>query len=1226
MSQLTFQLKRILIIDSFWKGKTNEIRFDEHTQLEGTNGAGKTTIMRLLPLFYGMRPSEIASKVDQGKNFADYYLPRDSSFLVYEYQRPSLGQLKTCIMIATSDGRRVNYKLIEDQYRSECFIAVDGQPFKLTEIERHYKKIGAYVSRKLGVDQYKQVIQNLNQNRTSELKYEQQRFSFSDRPMPHIDKVVAGTIEKNLDFDTVKNMLVAICEDRLARQSNQINKEQISLNKEEIAHWLSDIQASRQILNYREAINDCHSLFIQYADKLEHLGHLYALVQQREIDTRQTQQGLDAELADIKTQFKLQSAELSSTIDSIEDSKAQNKADLKGYSAELEALDRAKDHFDEQDAASFKIKAAQLNQFQQELIDVEQTINSYSGEIGKTEQHYHQLIEKLNLKRSQGERDKLAQIQLLQNEQNKQLSEIESHYNDQRNLLVQSHHAGQLEINKQQLELQQQLSDLQQQLQNPRLPVEHIERVEQSRNDLNNVQAELNYQLRLLSQEDKVLADLDKQRQQQLAQLSVLKQHYQELDKQYLALEKQLYPEAGSLHHFLTQQEHHKDWINDIGALVSQQTLERTDLNPQWVAGEQNLYGFKLDKQVLSLNNKLALSQEQLSEQLDALDNERNDKQAQIHQAELELTQTNSQYQRQQQTIATTAAKEQKIAQQVKQLQQELDALSVKAKQLLKEVVQDLQKQIALKNDHAKQFENKLSAILEQQSDELESLHNNSLEQRLQVESEFGSQIEELELQKQQLIEQCAQDKKDYQQQLKDAIKQLDSDGTIAKLAERRQALLDKIRQCSEFANQARMYQDFMEHQYINRNVLSNKVNELESIVKAQQTELDQAKHQLKACRDQFNLGKNKLNHQLEALEHRQTLLLRAIRELEKIEVEAKLATDRQQFSADTIASFVDSGISEFKSLSIKIKKYSNDFENTIRRFPRSQLYDTWLQLLDSQDQALGQSILKYQQPLIDILHAAEQLKSLTSQKVVANANSINELYRHLENFDRQIKAVGAKLSKQVTSLARFRALADINAHIVTRLDQQEYWAPLSSFAECYEIAKDSLFNANADIPEELIIAMEELARVLPSEGLMLNHRDLFEIEFIIAEQGQVKKARNARQLKKISSTGLSYLAMLSLFCGLLGMLREACKIPSHIILPVDELGELAAENIELLLNMFSDNNIQMLSASPATDRQILILYKTHYKLQNQKIYQAKVPVTKLEKLALAAKGAAAHV
>ncbi|MFT5760395.1 MAG: hypothetical protein ACI9LM_005181, partial [Alteromonadaceae bacterium] len=56
-------------------------------------------------------------------------------------------------------------------------------------------------------------------------------------------------------------------------------------------------------------------------------------------------------------------------------------------------------------------------------------------------------------------------------------------------------------------------------------------------------------------------------------------------------------------------------------------------------------------------------------------------------------------------------------------------------------------------------------------------------------------------------------------------------------------------------------------------------------------------------------------------------------------------------------------------------------------------------------------------------------------------------------------------------------------------------------------------------------------------------------------------------------------------------------------------------ENIDLLLKMFNDNHISMLSASPSTDRHILSLYHRHYKLKDNKIYHADIPQSRLDEL-----------
>ena len=286
MTQNAYKLLRIILIDSFWKKQVNELDLTGHTQLEGTNGAGKTSLMRLLPLFYGMRPSDIVSKVDQAKNFADYYLPRDTSLLVYEYQRP-YGQ--TCMVLASSDGRAVHYKLIDSSYDSALFIK-DKKRLPINEIERSYRSVGAFCSSFLAVDKYRQVIQNLRSGRKiKDIRQLQGRFAFGDAAIPHIDKVVNGTIEKNLDFDAVKRMLVEIASDHLAR-NNMDEKEQISLNKEEISDWLADIQASRAIQKVANKITLWQTDFGSIDGlliKLQHL-HFEIIHHQQKLQVKQT--------------------------------------------------------------------------------------------------------------------------------------------------------------------------------------------------------------------------------------------------------------------------------------------------------------------------------------------------------------------------------------------------------------------------------------------------------------------------------------------------------------------------------------------------------------------------------------------------------------------------------------------------------------------------------------------------------------------------------------------------------------------------------------------------------------------------------------------------------------------------------------------------------------------------------------------------------------------------
>ena len=122
---------------------------------------------------------------------------------------------------------------------------------------------------------------------------------------------ILAKIEKNLDFDAVKQMLVAISSDHLARNSIE-EKEQISLNKEDISHWLADIQASRAIQKVADKITVWQSDFNNLDSLVHKLQHLHfeimnhqeklqALQEIRSDEKEKTRKALDNLEAELKS-------------------------------------------------------------------------------------------------------------------------------------------------------------------------------------------------------------------------------------------------------------------------------------------------------------------------------------------------------------------------------------------------------------------------------------------------------------------------------------------------------------------------------------------------------------------------------------------------------------------------------------------------------------------------------------------------------------------------------------------------------------------------------------------------------------------------------------------------------------------------------------------------------------------------------------------------------------
>ena len=78
-----YSLNRLILIDSYKAGTVQEIRLDGHTNLNGVNDAGKTTLLRLIPLFFGERPGRLVPKSRVTDSFAKHYLPNESSYIIF---------------------------------------------------------------------------------------------------------------------------------------------------------------------------------------------------------------------------------------------------------------------------------------------------------------------------------------------------------------------------------------------------------------------------------------------------------------------------------------------------------------------------------------------------------------------------------------------------------------------------------------------------------------------------------------------------------------------------------------------------------------------------------------------------------------------------------------------------------------------------------------------------------------------------------------------------------------------------------------------------------------------------------------------------------------------------------------------------------------------------------------------------------------------------------------
>jgi hypothetical protein len=1224
MAEHGYSLLRIIIIDSFWQGQVNELDLTGHTQLEGTNGAGKTSLMRLLPLFYGMRPSDIVSKVDQAKNFADFYLPRESSILVYEYARP-FGQ--KCQVLATSDGRGVHFKFIDAAYDSQYFIASiagsKAKPFTISEIEKNYRNIGKDSSKFLGIDKYRQVIQNLRSgHKHKDIRLLQNRYSFSEQACPHIDKVINGTIEKNLDFEAVKRMLVAIASDHLARDT-QDEKEQLSLNKADITNWLADIQASRAIKKVADKISVWQTDFSALASLVNKLQHLHAevIAHQERLEIKQQQRDelkkssiatrntLDSELVKITEQYQK----------ALFDLVAKIEADL----SKIDLLDADKLNFDEDDASSYQIKAEQAPLIQAELNEVIAVIDAFEGNISKIGQKFDKLIQQIEVEKLKGINSNKEKSALITTQSNEQLSRITTVFHQQQHELNAQLHKEELKLQKDQQQIQYQVDTAKQQLFQPMIPPELTTDIENNIQALTHAQQNYNQLVQQESELQKQQYQLEKQQNQHLSQRSEVNRYLEQLKQDYHQVELQLLPQADSLHHYLINEPKAANWQDTIGRLLTTEQLSRSDLNPQWLGNNNDnnsptsLYGLSIDLQQLPCDDSLFLDEAQLREKRQVIETKLQVQTDKISQLDTQLKFITKEINQLKISITTQA---QSLSQQkltLGQLNTQQESLVIKKQLAIKAHRVIIEAQLHSFTQQLKTLEKKQHSFEENKAEQLHELTNDKLEKWLVVESDRDNQLTLLSEQLSTLINNTKQRLASLKKQQAIDIEKLDPEGEVDKRIAKRLILEKDLQQCSVFAQKARDYNSFMNERYCHRDTLAEENQNRKIIKRNIESNYEDSRIELTTKITDLKQLIRKNNQEKQSTDDLLVQLNENKRLCEMSAINSEFSEQEPNNQADLTVSFFYDYHQQFKAIEKRLTSQLNTFSESFRKaHSGSELFENWQKLLHDNDNYSGaKALFKYREPISELLNSADQKQQSTYQLVTVNATMINEFYQHIENFGRRIKQIGKRLSTKVTALAHFEALADINVTTVMKQEELDYWGPLQKFAEVFELYKDQLRDGLGEVPDDLVFAMQKLASYLPNEGFVLAHNNLFDLEFTIVEKGQIKHARNAKQLKKVSSTGLSYLAMLSLFAGLLAMLRGESKHASQIILPVDELGELAAENIDLLLKMFNDNHISMLSASPSTDRHILSLYHRHYKLKDNKIYHADIPQSRLDEL-----------
>ena len=1191
-------LKRIILINTHMAGIV-ELRLDGHTNICGTNASGKTTLQRLIPVFYGEYPSRVVPATRD--SFERWYLPTEQSYIIYEYDRETSED--SCQLVLSSGGNGVDYRLISKGFDIEDYaktgLGDERHVITPKELSRDIKRQGAICTRILNTKEFKAIIQNdrgiLSTNR--DLPGFARLFSLCEPSanLRHIEKLAKAVHSKEGKMETIKAMVAAILEE----DGVQPGETKVSHNK--VEEWIREVKLVKGFEDIRPEFNKLELAHSEYNDNKQRLSQLK---QQYNIDLSKIAQTLsenDASLQQVLLDIKQYETFWNEQRDELNQVLSVSKADINKLEAELDQIEQEFDKWQDKDIESLKDKIEHLPRWKNELESQQAKYALLTEKHQDIEASYHkskseaqeQSNQELSAYTDQKDefRDDLAEKR---QEQQSQLVNLEQKYRQQMVDLNADYQAQQQEIKDQFNETQTLANNLgftaDEQNQ--------IDIFEHAIKEASSIEDACRERLR---QTDKQLLQVKSQREQIDKELEQIRKASVSHQKRVEAIEGLLYPGQNTLLEFMRREI--PNWEQTIGKLVHPEMLQRTDLQPSRSSDNASLYGVALDLASLPLP-EYASSEHELKMQLEQAQAKLVTTSQSQDEIELKLTEAN-------QALRQAEIRQTKIGTELnnaelnrKRAQQDKDDAQVEFHQALQERKQAYQTKLS-----------KLNAALAksqlQQQEAEEELRDQQREAQMELSSHWQMVIDNLEQQLMQVdshIAQCVNALKTQLSELDAWLKnELANRGVdideIGQLKRSINELKQNIKDTEKNSHLVAEYRHWHSTYYLGHKVTwqeqlaesrkhfsdATRKLEKEQLAYKQNTEVAKSKQQFyeKSLREA-----NQQDHELSQI----------IKVLNKI----KLPMPQVVKQDANIAQRLSEGqmlLVKREELLADIKAYVEHFDQKIAAQAGTGFYDTWERSREecSMTNDNGARVLDHVRlvghldQLINVL-MPQRISAIREQGRIFGL-ALSEYYKLLKDIESHIGGQSKRISKEVDEELFLDGVSDSAVKIRSKISELEFWPELQQFNDLYV---DWIKEGAHELPgDEYAFSMRRVMEILGRSALTGGISKLLDIELHIKEGNSDLVIRTDRQLNESSSHGMAYLILCKFLLAFTRLLRGNSQAIIHW--PIDELGTLHQSNIKKIFDACQNNNIHVVGAFPNPESEVLTLFSNRYLIDKQK-------------------------
>ncbi|NLD15679.1 MAG: ATP-binding protein [Gammaproteobacteria bacterium] len=1189
-------LLRIIMINGHLGGVV-ELDVQGHSNICGSNASGKTTLQRLIPVFYGERPNAVVPRTRQ--KFDRYYLPHTDSYLVYEYRRES-GALCMAVLMRSSD-EGISYRLVAAPYDSRLFLQQqdDGQLHarSYADFVRHLRVENIDFSNKIdSISDYRAIIQNdvgslkLDRLAVNRLRQDALRYSLCDNPhrLRHIEKLVSAVHAKEGKMDTLKTMLAAIFEEE------GVDLPSTRIKSAQVREWVQQVRQSRRLQGLRQQFDKLDSQVLQLEDCELLIARLQPLLQQDAGDLKRQHADLEQQIGQWQGELQQQEDAYKAQRHEHDNRLSQIKSEQQQTQLTLDSIEQRFHDYELRDMPALEQAVAQLGIWRAERDGLDEELLLLREAEGSSRQRFesrrHQLQDELLEFRNQIDQQ-LEQVRQQENrvrdEQARKRRELEEDY--QREVNVERER-----FNEQRLQLIGQQKEVKVRLEGSLLESLELERLDEQQARVDNAQDQLNHKTAEL---DRLSQEQERARREQdshLQQVGNQRQSLQRAQQEHEELQRQSEPKAGSLRAFLQEQQ--PGWQQRIGKVIRAELLERTDLNPQLMPqAEASLYQLKLDLSRLELPPH-ARDDEQLAQALKQAMARVREEQAQLEALEKQQKLFNQASDEAARHVSLARQQAQRLRGDLEMARASLEQYRQELEQLKRRRREDLQQHLQELEQRLHQQQERQKALLREReaaftTRKLEELADSD-EQLGRLKESYRQHEQNLQARQRSCAEQIQQLEKALKQEL---LEQGIDPERVSQLEAKLRELRQRIRSTEERSDELKSYQEFIRVDWQQRKPqlvaseyeLHQQRVTLEETLRALSEAFDeQRKHQQQRIKD-GNQHSKVLQQQLDSVQ-------KLLRQLEQLPQLPPVPEGEPLQSADCRERIarMQQALAERSERAGAVSTALQQFERELIRDSAADFMDTWQQQLHQLgEQPPARALLQGFAGMLRLLD--DQQQNLIQQ----GRNYGGDLYNFFTVFrdlNRRISEQSRRLSAEVTEEFALEGIGKSEVRIQSTIDELGFWQPLKAFSALHQQWEQ---HPGELPPESYLKQLGDVAELLRSDQ-QFSFESLIRLELHLNEGGADLVIRNDRQLLESSSHGMAYLILCKYLLAFTRLLRGEARVTIHW--PIDEIGTLAYHNVEKLFAACANNNIYIVGAFPNPESDVLTLFRQRYLIERK--------------------------